>query len=105
MKSEHAVGRAAVTRGGKLQNRQSQQQFLKMYIVWSLCVQMNMIFWGTFRTYFCEEALGLQRPDQFVDVSCTFQCGQGLFVGGRAADRLIRLQADADGLGGGASAD
>ncbi len=54
--------------------------------------------------YFREEALSVWRPDQFVDVGRTFQCGQGLFVGSRAADHSIRLQADADGLGGGVSA-
>ncbi len=53
--------------------------------------------------YFHEEAFGLRRPDQFVDVGHTFQRSQGLFVGGRATDRLIRLQADTDGLGGGAA--
>ncbi len=58
---------------------------------------------GLFRTYFREEAFGLWRPDQFVDVGHTFQCGQGLFIGSCAADRSIRHEADADGLGGGAA--
>ncbi len=61
-------------------------------------------FVGLFQMYFHEEALGPRRPDQFVDVGRAFQRGQGLFVGSCAADRLIRLQADADGCGGGASA-
>ncbi len=64
---------------------------------------MDVIFWGTFRTYFREEAFGLWRPDQFVDVGCAFQRGQGQSVGGRAADRSIHFQAEADGLGGGAA--
>ncbi len=66
---------------------------------------MDVIFWGTFRTYFHEETFGLRRPDQIVDVGHAFQRGQALFIGGRAADRSIHLQADADGLGGGAGAD
>ncbi len=53
--------------------------------------------------YFREEAFSLRRPDQFVDIGRAFQHGQGQSVGGRAADRLIRFQAEADGLGGGAA--
>ncbi len=58
---------------------------------------------GLFLTYFREEAFGLRRPDQFVDVGCAFQHGQGQSVGGCATDCSIRFQAEADGLGGGAA--
>ncbi len=45
--------------------------------------------------YFREEAFGLWRPDQLVDVGHAFQRGQALFIGGRDADCSICLQADA----------
>ncbi len=57
-------------------------------------------FWGTFRMYLREQALGFRRPDQIIDIGHAFQCGQALFVGGHAADRSIQFQADADGHGG-----
>ncbi len=55
--------------------------------------------------YLREQAFSLRRPDQFVDDGHTFQHGQGLFIGSRAADHSIRLQADAETCGGGANAD
>ncbi len=55
MKSKHAVARAVVTGGGKLQNCQFGQQFLKMYKVWSLCVQMDVIFWRFFKCTFANK--------------------------------------------------